>query len=237
MSFISCVMPTARRPEFARVAIAQFLSQALDEESELIIVDDPIESGSASIDTDMMGPRIRMIRDSGNVGRKRNLGVAAARGSLIVNWDDDDFFAVDRVAKQAQFHRLAGADVSLLSSMIYWRPGEATAWHAYFRADYGTGGTFCMATDFARQHPYPELPTGEDDAWLKGLPAGARVAGMSGSLLYVMRRHDSHTSTSAAFDEGPMWQIFGVPDGFRSIPYSEFEPIVSRWAPRPQQAA
>ena len=54
-----------------------------------------------------------------SIGRKRNLAVEQARGSIIVTWDDDDFMRTHRIAKQIQPILAGEADVVTLAHGVY----------------------------------------------------------------------------------------------------------------------
>src|SRR5258708_38752741 len=87
----SCIMPTAHRRRFVPGAIARFLAQDWPAR-ELIILDD---GDDAVGDLAPEHPAIRYIRAPRHtsLGAKRNAACAAARGDIILHWDDDDWYA------------------------------------------------------------------------------------------------------------------------------------------------
>src|SRR6266542_5244313 len=98
---VSCIMPTCNRRAFVPRAIAYFLRQDYAE-CELLVVDDGADAVADLVPAD---PRVRYLRLPGprSLGAKRNACVAAARGGLIAHWDDDDWYAPDRLARQVDF--------------------------------------------------------------------------------------------------------------------------------------
>src|SRR5512142_2180234 len=91
-------MPTYNRRLFAPRAIEYFLRQDYANK-ELIIVDDGTDAVGDLVPND---PQIRYIRldEHRLLGEKRNLCVEAARGDLIMHWDDDDWCASHRISYQ-----------------------------------------------------------------------------------------------------------------------------------------
>ena len=91
-------MPTADRRRFIPAAIRLFLEQDY-ENKELLIVDDGVDR------IEDLVPEHSQIRYIGlsqrtRLGTKRNLACEAARGDVIVHWDDDDWHAPWRVRYQ-----------------------------------------------------------------------------------------------------------------------------------------
>jgi glycosyltransferase involved in cell wall biosynthesis len=95
----SVVLPTRNRPELLEEAIASVLAQGRPD-WELVVVDD----GSVPSAVVPADARVRLIRCEGSPGaaRARNVGVAEARGRLVVFLDDDDLFTRDRLDLAAQ---------------------------------------------------------------------------------------------------------------------------------------
>src|ERR1041384_2498726 len=108
MSLVSCIMPTANRRPFVADAIRMFLAQDYADK-ELVIVDDG-EDGIA--DLVPAHPQIRYLRQSGRrpIGVKRNFACEAARGEIILHWDDDDWYAPHRIRLQVEALCASNAD-------------------------------------------------------------------------------------------------------------------------------
>lgn len=89
-----------------------------------------------------------------NIGEKRNRLHAAARGTILVNMDDDDYYPPERVAHAV--HVLLGKKVELVGStrnhLFYtddgsvWETGPFTMNHATF-------GTMAYTKKYAVSHP------------------------------------------------------------------------------------
>ena len=135
---VSCIMPTCDRASFIPCAIAYFLRKSL-QDSELIIVDDGHAPIGGLVPAD---PRIRYVRLDARrpVGAKRNLACELARSELIAHWDDDDWYAPDRLQRQA-----VALDAS--DALIFGSPTYMGGSVAQFMA------TFALKLQQARQTP------------------------------------------------------------------------------------
>jgi len=99
---ISCLMVTADRRHLADRAIDCFLAQSYPNR-ELVVVDDGVQDYSAVLSRVPADRLIhhRLVKDPATtLGALRNLSLDLARGELIAQWDDDDWFDPDRLARQ-----------------------------------------------------------------------------------------------------------------------------------------
>src|SRR5258708_5206053 len=124
---VSCIMPTYNRRQFIPFSLRQFQAQDYPN-TELIIVDDGSEPISDLVEN---LPNIHYLRlpTRTSIGAKRNLACQHARGMLIAHWDDDDWYAPDRLRYQvapimagnADLTGLENAFVLELPSGVFWR--------------------------------------------------------------------------------------------------------------------
>jgi len=101
---VTAVMVTGKSRErlaLARVAVDRFLAQDYPN-ADLLIVNDGADSVlEAPYD------RVRELRVARNapgerltLGELRNIGIERATGQYIIQWDDDDWYAADRISTQ-----------------------------------------------------------------------------------------------------------------------------------------
>jgi glycosyltransferase involved in cell wall biosynthesis len=117
---VSCVMPTtSERREFVWRSVEYFLRQDY-ENKELLLVDE-----EQSLDLPLAHPQIRHITlpAKRTLGAKRNFCVEAARGDLIMHWDDDDWMAPHRISYQVASLLREEAEVCGLQRMLFYEPG------------------------------------------------------------------------------------------------------------------
>lgn len=105
LPLVTCVMVTADRGRLCARAILCFERQTYPNR-ELLVLDD----GRADISPRLshLDPaRVRYLRLSPvtprrTLGAVRNIGLTEARGDLIAQWDDDDWYHPDRLLEQVQ---------------------------------------------------------------------------------------------------------------------------------------
>ena len=98
MAKVSIITPTYNRELFHRRILNCVLKQTYSDWEWLIHDDSPIPS---SVLSDVADDRVNYIYspDKMTIGDKRNLLGIRARGEIIVQFDDDDFYCCDYVAK------------------------------------------------------------------------------------------------------------------------------------------
>lgn len=142
-----------------------------------------------------------LLRDDGTapLGRCLNRLVDAADGDYVAKMDDDDHYGVHYaedaihaldysaaqvVGKQAHYVHVADQDVTALRF--------AEREHRY--TEFVLGPTIVTHGDFARAHPFPEIPIGEDSAFLRRtLEAGGRIYSADRFNFALLRGRLEHT--------------------------------------------
>jgi glycosyltransferase involved in cell wall biosynthesis len=190
---LTCIMPTADRRRFVPGAIAAFLAQGRDD-SELVILDDGADSVADLIPDD---PRIRYVRETERraLGDKRNRLCELARGDIILHWDDDDWHAPDRIARQLAAMDSSGADLCGVEHVVFLSDDGEQAWDYVYRGRrrWVCGGSLAYRRVFWEGHPFPGLRSGEDTRWVFNA-AGAAIQVVDAPDLFVARVHAGNTS-------------------------------------------
>ena len=197
---VSCLMVTRDRPHLAERAVHCFARQTW-QCRELVIIDDGDVDYSAMLAPfQAAGALIRYVRIVSRpdvlLGELRNLAIDAADGEWCLQWDDDEWYDVERIAVQMA-HRGDHAAVALRWTLMSVESAEHG--RLAFRADAGiaTPGTVLHRRDAAR---YPNLRRGEDSAVLRQLRAhGLVVLGSEWSHLFVRCFHGDNTWDEAHF--------------------------------------
>jgi glycosyltransferase involved in cell wall biosynthesis len=191
---ISCIMPTYNRRAFVPQAIRYFLGQTYPNR-ELIIVDD----GSDSIhDLVPANDCIRYIRlgQKATIGTKRNIACAAARGAIIVHWDDDDWHAPYQLSYQANALLHAGTDMCGVKSMLYLDLRSRSAWSCTCPSKqqlWLAGNALCYRKEFWALNNFEDIQIGEDNDFILRAEHG-QITELSGSILYVGVIHGDNIS-------------------------------------------
>ncbi|MGY1727856.1 glycosyltransferase [Geodermatophilus sp. SYSU D01062] len=202
-------MPTCDRRSFVPLAIEAFLQQD-HAERELVIVDD----GEPVADLIPEDPRIHYHRlDRRTVlGTKRNLACEAARGEILLHWDDDDWYPADRVSRQVAALAATGAEVCGTRTLLFHDPVTARAWCYEYpeRArPWVAGSSLAFSRTFWTGHPFDAVPTGEDTRllWRSG---SRRIAAIGGPPLLVVTLHARNTTRTRT--SGSRWTPVPVAD-------------------------
>jgi hypothetical protein len=201
---VSCLMPTANRRRFAPHAIASFLAQDYPN-VELVILDDGEESIADLTPDD---PRVRYLRAPRHrdLGEKRNAICEAARGDILLHWDDDDWYASHRVRLQVDALLAGGARVCGLDRVLFYDPSTVAAWEYTYPpggAPWAYGATLAYRRDYWWEHPFPHVSIGEDNAFTAAAGAG-ELRALEDNRFFVGLMHAANTSFKNIHD--PRWR-------------------------------
>lgn len=187
---VSCVMPTANRPAFARAAIKMFAEQTYPN-CELVIVDDGKLPSFTAPPTNAR----YMVARGLDLGSKRNLCCALARGEVIATWDDDDLYAPDRIEKQVAELLRTGTDVVGGQSLEFHdqRTGERYLYSGFEPMDC-PGVTLVYRKEYWRAHPFKAAQVGEERAFLAQAYRTGRLRVMDVGGLITATIHAGNTS-------------------------------------------
>ncbi len=118
-----------------------------------------------------------------------------ARGEIIVHWDDDDWHAPDRLARQLAAIETSGADIVGLAQVTFLADDGARAWDYRWggRQRWVYGASMAYRRDYWLLRRFPAIPTGEDTRFVLDA-RGAHVQAMSDADWLVARVHDGNTS-------------------------------------------
>lgn len=220
---VSCVMATADRRAFVPRAVGCFLRQDYPC-SELIILDD---GADPVVDLALADPRVRYIGLPARhtLGAKRNLCAEAARGDLIMHWDDDDWMAPRRISYQVAELLRAGAEICGLRDMLFLEPASGRTWLYRYPAEqrpWLAGNSLLYTRDFWRRAPFPDLRVGADLRFVWGQPLRRAVA-LPDVTFYVATIHQRNNGPKDP--RGPYWELW--PGDLRALMGSDLDQYVS----------
>lgn len=195
---VSCIMPTFNRRPFVQLALESFSRQDYAAK-ELIVVDDGTDVVS-DLAEGIPGVRYLRLPVRCSIGEKRNRACAAAKGSIIAHWDDDDWYAPGRLrhqilpllSGQADLTGLENSCLLELPTGQFWRTRPALH-QRMFMGDVH-GGTLVywkqLITEGLR---YPTISLAEDAAFiLAALRARKRLLQLPNDGIFVYVRHGSN---------------------------------------------
>ena len=119
--FVSILVPTKNRPEFAENILRNFLRQDYGVENmELIIGDDGL------CEIEQILPKNEFIKyhkwEKITLGDKRNELIKLAQGDYLIFFDDDDFYPFDKVSACVEALEASQCDIVGSSIMYVYFP-------------------------------------------------------------------------------------------------------------------
>jgi len=220
---VSCIMPTCNRSRLVRQAVKYFMRQDYPNR-ELIIIDDGKERVVEGIPEDS---RIHYIRLSHrrSIGYKRNLACDVANGTVLVCWDDDDWYGYKRITHQVGPILAGTAEVTGLGNGLFLSLATGQFWacnpeiqaRMFFKGI--IGGTLAFHKPlWCAGARFPDTSLAEDAACLKALiQRGARIKQLPNDGTFIYVRHDTNS-----------WQFtpgeFLVRGGWRTMDAPTFVP-------------
>ncbi len=180
-----------------RHAVACFLAQTWVAR-ELVVLHEDRDRATAAWLATLAEPRIRAVVVPAlprlTLGAKRNLAVAAAGGSLVATWDDDDWHAPRRLAQQVEVLLHSGAAACTLRRLAVYDGIEQQARLSLPRRWENT-----LLARKADLPPYADLDRGEDTACVRQLDARGTVAWLDAPELYIYHCHGRNTNGRVHF--------------------------------------
>jgi glycosyltransferase involved in cell wall biosynthesis len=232
----SCIMPTFNRRKYIPQALQSFQQQDYPER-ELIIVDD----GSDPVE-DLIPPaaNIRYLRlpRRASIGAKRNLACQHAQGEIIAHWDDDDWYASDRLRYQAAPIIQGQADLTGLENAFVLQLPQAEFWgidpHLHQRLFVGNvhGGTLVYRKElWSKGLRYPEVNLAEDASFIfRATRMGKRLTKLSNPGVFVYVRHGGNAWREFApgtFIDPRGWRRISSPPNFPQSAFAYFRAAVT----------
>ena len=147
---VTVLLPVFNGARHLRESVSSVLAQHFTD-FELLVVNDGSTDETAAILASIGDPRLRVIRNDGNIGlvATLNRGLSEARGEWIARQDADDISAPGRLVSQMAFVRgnpavpVLGSDAWLIGNdgkfRGRWRTGghaDLVAWDLCFRAPF-----------------------------------------------------------------------------------------------------
>lgn len=208
LPFVTCICPTKNRRIFVRRALEYYHRAARLYEreggaSEFVIVDGSAEIASYPVDRYIWKPTGPVDRSSSaRTGEARNIACDAARGEIVVHWDDDDWQHPERILRQVR-SLLAVPGGLTYSSAFYWYHLQTRRACASRTWTVG-GGTMGAIAAYWRSAwercPFPDAGS-EDVVFLREHVAlGTPVVDSQDGELVVYMRHQTNYSALTHYD-------------------------------------
>jgi glycosyltransferase involved in cell wall biosynthesis len=182
---------TRERPHLLRRAIDCFRMQDYGPR-ELLVVVESDDSASRRVLDELRDPAIRRLEVAAvpklSLGALRNAGIAACRGHYLAQWDDDDWYAPNRLGAQIAAIRKHRRPACVLARWILYDESRGQAYLSATRTWEGS-----IVVERAALPTYADRPRGEDTPVLEKLVAAGRVILLDEPWLYVYVFHGKNT--------------------------------------------
>ncbi|WP_315817966.1 glycosyltransferase family 2 protein [Paraflavitalea speifideaquila] len=205
---VSCIMPTYNRRSFVPHAIKYFLRQDY-ENKELIIIDDSIDAIEDLV-PDISGIRYYHLDAKITLGAKLNLACEYASGSIIANWDDDDWYAPRRLTYQVNALESADIDICGINKLLYFDLRHKLAYRYVYPPDqriWLLGSSLCYKKESWRINHFADINVGMDGLFVWKIPPH-RVRVLPDSTMSVHMIHNNNVSPKQTHDS--WWHTYPV---------------------------
>lgn len=168
---VSCVMPTYNRRKFVPFAIKYYLRQDY-ENKELIIIDDGADSVQDLV-PNLPGIRYYRYDRKITLGAKLNLACQYAEGSIIVHWDDDDWYAPWRLKYQVRSLQEDEAGVCGINTLLYYDFKNRKAYQYVYPPEqrkWLLGSSLCYTKQLWRNNRFADIDVGMDGLFVWNTP-------------------------------------------------------------------
>ncbi|HEY5957437.1 MAG TPA: glycosyltransferase family 2 protein, partial [Polyangiaceae bacterium] len=246
LPLVSCIMPTSDRVEFVDLAIRKF--EAQDYPHKELIVLDAGGSAAAGIRKDL--PSVRYIPLDASrrvtIGEMRNRACSFARGEVICIWDDDDWYAPERLRYQVLPILYGEADLTglrcghllCLPSAEVWTVDD-TVHRRMFESDVA-GGTIAFLRRVWAEVRFPHIDLAEDAALIRIARArGYRLKQIEKRDLFAYVRHSRNTwqFEPGKFYDARAWSRTDLPPGFGREMVADHLEAYRAWVRRKDDSA
>ncbi|MGA1875564.1 MAG: class I SAM-dependent methyltransferase [bacterium] len=203
---VSCIMPTYNRRGFIPHAIQYFLRQDYNPK-ELVIIDDGTDTIS---DLVPHNKHIRYFRlnQKMTLGAKLNMACEYSFGTIIANWDDDDWYASWRLSYQVETLTSHGTDLCGINKLLYFDLRTGRAYQYIYPSDQRVwllGSTLCYSKKLWINNRFADINVGMDGLFVWATPP-ERITVLQDSTFSVFMIHEYNVSPKKT--EGEWWHPF-----------------------------
>lgn len=190
---VSVVLPVGYGARYFRLALNCFLNQTYDGPLDVLVLDNGAESIEHLVPLDARVKYARCPRAT--IGELRNKANALVTGDVIVNADEDDWYANTRVAEQVARLQVSGKAVTGWHDLLFYNTADSKCYrYNYGRpGPYATGTSLCYARSWWADHPFKAVPKGTDFWFQKEAADAAQLDSTVGGQLGVARAHRDST--------------------------------------------
>ncbi|CAN5715294.1 hypothetical protein BH11PSE13_BH11PSE13_11020 [soil metagenome] len=211
LCLVSCLCVTRHRVPWLRRAVACFDAQTHAPRELVLLYESDDEATRDYAATLASRSDIRRVEvpavPKRPLGALRNMAIAAARGTVVAQWDDDDWHSPARLEAQLAAMREHGRPACVL---YRWTLYDAVARQSYVSLTRAWEGS--IVSERAALPAYPEWVRGEDVPVIQSMLDAQQLVLLDAPELYVYIHHGRNTWHSEHFTDGMFPASQRLPD-------------------------
>lgn len=199
---VSAIMPTCDRRRFIPASLKCYQDQTW-KNRELIVVDDGSDS-VADLLNGVDGASYYRVPKFKTLGEKVNFCCEKANGEIIATWDDDDWYAPDRLKDQVSRLVLSGKSLSGYHTILFYDGIRASQYRG--APDYATGSSQVYKKSFWVAHKFDAVNVGYDTTFSGRAKRLNQIISSDGSAMLVARIHGENvTGRRGSIGDARQW--------------------------------
>lgn len=204
LPLISCLCVTRGKPAMLRRAIDCFVAQRYPRKELVLVYESDDDATHTLVQGLEAGPEDGVVRVCVDVnpkrtlGELRNLAVHTARGEYFCQWDDDDWYHVERLRVQYDALVSSHRQACMLTNWIIYDERESQAYFSHFRL--WEGSVLCRKHVFGGGLQYPVESRSEDTHFTNNLVSRGYVYPLVSAGLYIYTVHGANTWNRGHFE-------------------------------------
>jgi glycosyltransferase involved in cell wall biosynthesis len=204
LPLVSCLCVTRGKSMKLARAVECFHAQSYPNRELVLVVEEDDAETLAAVEQHLNGARggnvrvhVVSVSPKLSLGELRNRAVAVCNGEYFCQWDDDDWFHVDRITRQVSGVTRAFQSATLLTSWLVFDVDTGDAYQSLVRL--WEGSILCKKSVLSETLRYPAMPRMEDAFFVNDLIAAVGVLPQIAPTLYIYEIHRKNTWTAKHF--------------------------------------
>lgn len=168
-SLVSCITPTYNRRAFWPRCVQYFLSQDYPN-LEWVVVDNGTDPIYDLLPKDARINYVSLPQPKMTHGELMNICCSSARGEYLIVWDDDDWYAPDRISRQVAPFDDPNIDVTGTGRLYYYLHGTKNAYRYQNWTVQKWIGAIALRKSVWETKKFSHIPQGADVFMLNSIP-------------------------------------------------------------------
>lgn len=190
--FVTALVSTGNRQHLAPLAISCALSQTYSN-FEVLVVDDGTDPTPVPVDSRLRYIRLPQRTPRLLIGGKINASVPLAQGDIIMQFDDDDWYAPTRMQDQVDLLLSSGKQVVGYHEFLFYHTIYKQAYRFRFPSPpWASGATQAYYKSWWMTHKF-HVVTGCDTAFCVMARQANQLASKPSNGMLVARHHGANT--------------------------------------------